>query len=108
MLRYGILITVKRLIAHGYHDGIVLENLPEPLLGTTEAWMKELSHTGLSGVFLRAPLAMRYVMRHPESLPPDIPRELDVAGLLQQDNGKHRRIHYSQKGETPYGQAFFV
>jgi hypothetical protein len=108
MLRYGILLTVKRLIANGQHDGVILEKLPEPLLGTTEVWMKELSHTGLKGVFLRAPLAMRYILRHLESLPPDIPRELDVAGLVQRDNGKRRRVHYSHKGVTPYGQAFFV
>jgi hypothetical protein len=108
MLRYGILLTVKRLIANGQDDGIVMEKLPEPLLGTTEEWMKELSHTGLKGVFLRAPLAMRYIMRHLESLPPDIPRELDVVGLLQHHNGKRYENHYSQKGVTPYGQAFFV
>jgi hypothetical protein len=108
MVRYGILLTVKRLIANGQRDGVVVEKLPEPLLGTTETWMKELSHTSLKGVFLRAPLAMRYIMRHPESVPPDIPYELDAAGLLQRDNGKRHRIHYSHKGDTPYGQAFFV
>lgn len=108
MVRYGILLTVQRLMANGQHDGIVPEKLPEPLLGTTEDWMKELSHTGLKGVFLRAPLALRYIMRHLESVPPDIPYELDGAGLIQQHNGKRHRIHYSQKGVTPYGQAFFV
>lgn len=108
MVRYGILLTVKRLMARGQRDGIVPENLPEPLLGTTEAWMKDLSHASLTGVFLRAPLAMRYIMRHLESVPPDIPYELDVAGLLQREDGKRRRIHYSHKGMTPYGEAFFV
>jgi hypothetical protein len=108
MARYAILLTVKRLMANGQHEGVVREKLPEPLLGTTEAWMKELSHTGLKGVFLHAPLAMRYIMRHLDSVPPDIPRELDAAGLCQQLNGKRHRIHYSQKGVTPYGQAFFV
>jgi hypothetical protein len=108
MARYAILLTVKRLVANGQNEGVVLEKLPKPLLGTTEAWMKELSHTGLKGVFLRAPLAMRYIMRHLESVPPDIPNELDVAGLLQRRNGRRYRIHYSHKGVTPYGQAFFV
>lgn len=108
MARYAILLTVKRLVANGYHEGVVREKLPEPLLGKTEAWMKEISHTGLKGVFLHAPLAMRYVMRHLESVPPDIPHELDVAGLCQQLNGKRHRIHYSHKGVTPYGQALFV
>ena len=108
MARYSILLTAKRLVANGQVEGVVRDKLPEPLLGATEAWMKELSHTGLKGLFLRAPLAMRYVMRHPESVPPDIPRELDGAGLLQQVDGKRRHIHYSLRGVAPYGQPFFV
>jgi len=108
MARYIVLLTVKRLIANGQSDGVVLDKLPAPLLGNTEVWMKALAHTSLSGLFLRAPLAMRYVMRHHESVPPDLPIELDAAGLLQRQNGKRYRIHYSQKGATPYGPAFFI
>ena len=108
MARYAILLTVKRLIANGQDEGVVLDKLPEPLLGTTEVWMKALAHTSRSGLFLRAPLAMRYVMRHRESVPPDLPAELDAAGLLQRHNGKRQRIHYSHKGATPYGPAFFI
>ncbi|MGD2130254.1 MAG: hypothetical protein PVJ33_06920 [Lysobacterales bacterium] len=108
MARYAILLAVKRLVANGQDKGIVRENLPEPLLGRTEDWMKELSHTGLKGVFLRAPLAVHYIMRHLQSVPPDIPHELDSAGLLQHHNGKRREIHYSLRGATPYGQAFFA
>ncbi len=108
MARYAILLTVKRLVAHGQGEGVVREKLPEPLLGTTETWMKELAHTGLKGLFLRAPLALRYVMRHMESVPPDLPRELDGAGLLHQVDGKRHRVHYSLRGVTPYGPAFFV
>ena len=108
MARHTVLLTVRRLIANGHDEGVVLEKLPEPFLGTTEVWMKEFAHTDLRGVFLRAPLAMRYVMRHHESVPPDIPAELDAAGLLQRHNGKRHRIHYSRKGTTPYGQAFFT
>ena len=70
--------------------------------------MKEFAHTDLRGLFLRAPLAMRYVMRHHESVPPDIPAELDAAGLLEQRSGKRYRIHYSHKGKSPYGQTLFV
>ncbi|RUM92603.1 MAG: hypothetical protein DSZ28_09375 [Thiothrix sp.] len=108
MARYAVLLTVKRLIDNGQSEGVVLDKLPEPLLGSTEVWMKELAHTGLRGLFLRAPLAMRYVMRHHESVPPDLPIELDGAGLLQRRNGKRYRIHYSHKGTTPYGRAFFI
>lgn len=108
MARYAILLTVKRLIASGESDGVVLDKLPEPLLGNPEAWMKTLAHTSLRGMFLRAPLAMRYVMQHPESVPTDIPAELDAAGLLQRRNGKRYRIHYTHKGMTPYGRAFFI
>jgi len=108
MARYAVLLTVKRLIANGQSEGVVLDKLPEPLLGSTEVWMKALAHTSLRGLFLRAPLAMRYVMRHRESVPPDLPSELDGAGLLQRRNGKHYRIHYSHKGTTPYGRAFFI
>jgi hypothetical protein len=108
MARYTVLLTVKRLIANGQDEGVVLDNLPEPLLGTTEVWMKALAHTGLGGLFLRAPLAMRYVMRHPESVPPDLPAELDAAGLLQRHNDTRHRIHYSHKGMSPYGRVFFI
>ena len=108
MARYAVLLAVKRLIANGQSEGVVLDKLPEPLLGSTEVWMKALAHTGLRGLFLRAPLAMRYVMRHRESVPPDLPAELDAAGLLQQRNGKRYRIHYSHKGTTPYGRVFFI
>lgn len=108
LARHTILLTVKRLIAIGQGEGVVLERLPEPFLGSTEVWMKEFAHTDLRGLFLRAPLAMRYVMRHHESLPPDIPAELDAAGLLQQRAGKRHRVHYSHKGETPYGALLFV
>jgi hypothetical protein len=108
MARYTVLLTVKRLIANGQDEGVVLDKLPEPLLGTTALWMKEFAHTGLRGTFLLAPLAMRYVMRHRESVPPDMPYEFDAAGLLQRRDGKRYRIHYSHKGMTPYGPAFFV
>ena len=108
MARHTVLLTVKRLIARGLNDGVVLEKLPEPFLGSSEVWMREFAHTDLRGLFLRAPLAMRYVMRHHESVPPDLPAELDAAGLLQRRDGKRHRIHYSHKGTTPYGQLFFM
>ncbi len=108
MARYAILLTVKRLVAKGYDDGVILNKLHEPMLGATEVWMKEFAHTGLTGTFLLAPLAMRYVMRHLESVPPDMPYELDAAGLLQQRDGSRYRIHYSSKGVTPYGTAFYI
>ncbi len=107
LARYTVLLTVKRLIANGYDEGVVQDKLPEPLLGSTEVWMKEFAHTDLSGLFLRAPLAMRYILRHRESVPLDIPAELDAAGLLQQHKGKRQRIHYS-RNTSPYGQPFFV
>ncbi|HEX23219.1 MAG TPA: hypothetical protein ENH21_07295 [Chromatiales bacterium] len=107
LARYTVLLAVKRLIANGHGEGVVLDKLPEPLLGHTEVWMKEIAHTGLSGLFLRAPLAMRYILRHRESVPLDIPAELEAAGLLQLLNGKRQRIHYNRDA-SPYGKAFFV
>ena len=108
LARYAVLLTVKRMIANGSDDGVVLKRLPEPHLGSSEVWMKELAHTDLRGLFLRAPLAMRYVMRHHETVPPDLPAELDAAGLLHRKDGKRHRIHYSHKGTTPYGPVFFI
>ncbi|VAX00020.1 hypothetical protein MNBD_GAMMA19-397 [hydrothermal vent metagenome] len=107
LARYAVLLTVKRLIAMGHHDGVVLDQLPEPLLEATETWMKDFAHASLRKTFLLAPLAMRYVMRHHESVPPDIPYEFDAAGLLQRRNGNRYQIHYNYKNKTPYGQAFF-
>lgn len=108
MARYSILLTVKRLITNGHDDGVVLDKLPEPLLGNTVEWMKEFAHTGLSRTFLLAPVAVRYIMRHLEVVPPDMPYEFDAAGLLQRRDGKRYKIHYSHKGTTPYGPAFFI
>ncbi len=108
LARHTVLLTVKRLIANGQDEGVVLDKLPEPFLGTTEFWMKEFAHASLRRLFLCAPLAIRYVMRHHETVPLDIPAELDAAGLLQRRNGKRYRIHYSQKGKSPYGPAFFI
>lgn len=108
LARHTVLLTVKRLIANGQNEGVILDKLPEPLLGTTEVWMKEFAHANLRGLFLRAPLALRYIMRHHEMLPTDIPAELDAAGLLQRRKGKRYSIHYSSKGTTPYGTAFFI
>ena len=109
MARHAILLTVQRLVAAGMDDGVVLDKLPQPFLGKTEVWMKEYAHSSnLRGLFLGAPMAVRYAMRHHESLPPDIPAELDAAGLLQRRDGKRVRIHYSQMGETPYGKPYFV
>jgi len=108
LARHTVLLTVKRLIANGQAEGVALDKLPEPFLGTTEVWMKEFAHAGLRGIFLCAPLAIRYIMRHREMIPLDIPAELDAAGLLQRRNGKRHRIHYSHKGKSPYGPAFFI
>ena len=55
------------------------------------------------GVFLRSPAAVKYLKKNPGAFPKKIPGQLEKAGLLQMENGKPVKIHYSVGGLTPYG-----
>lgn len=65
--------------------------------------MSDMAGVNLKGLFLRAPLALRYILSHPETLPNRIPDELLAAGLLEQRDGKARFRQYSRNSLRPYG-----
>ena len=54
--------------------------------------MTEAAAADLRGLFLRAPAALSFVHRHPESVPARIPTEFAKAGLIESDKGKARRV----------------
>lgn len=103
MALYTINVAVDRLVAAGRTDGLVMENLMRPDLGQQEEWMSELAGTDLRGIFLRAPAAVRYLRANPTAFPKKIPAQLDRAGLLERENGKPLKFHYSLQDRTPYG-----
>jgi hypothetical protein len=101
--RYTVLVTVHRLIRQGFTDGIVIEELPPASLRDAENWMDDVAHANLKGLFLGAPLALRYILRHPELLPVKIPDEFAKAGLVECDGHKALKTTYSQADNRPYG-----
>ena len=103
--RYSILTTVKRLVARGLSDGVDLDKLPEPVFEESEPWMKDVAKADLRGIFLRAPLALHYLLTHPELIPSKMPGELARAGLVEQIKGKPLVAHYSLDGFRPYGSS---
>jgi len=103
LARYAVLVAASRLIQRGHTDGVVLKQLPEPVLHEPEPWMGDMAGTNLKGLFLRAPLALRYILSHPETLPNKIPDELAEAGLVVQQDGKAQVREYSWGGSRPYG-----
>ena len=103
---YTVDVATHRLVTRGIDDGVVTENLAQPRLTSTEPWMAEVADADLFGVLLRAPAALRFLVRNTQMLPNNIPGYLAEAGLLQTDaEGKHQTIHYSPDHITPYGEA---
>lgn len=102
LARYAILTATGRLIGNGITDGVSPEAVPKPLIGEPTRWMEKIAHTNLTGMFIRAPLALAYIIRHPEAVPAKIPIELANAGLMEKRNGKAWVVKYSQKGIKPY------
>ena len=103
LTRYTILVAASRLVGHGHTGGVVLDKLPAPILHEPEPWMSEMTGDNLKGLFLKAPLAVRYLLRHPETLPNKLPDELAAAGLVEQRDGKPWVRRYSQSDLRPYG-----
>lgn len=103
MALYSVNVAVDRLVATGHTDGLNLDNLMRPDLGTQEKWMTELASTDMKGIFLRAPAALKYLREHPEGFPKNIPKQLEKAGLLEMENGKVKKFHYQIDKVTPYG-----
>jgi len=102
LARYTVLTAAARLLDRGFEDEAVRKALPKFDLPTPEPWMKEIAHSRLSGVFLRAPMAVSYLLRHPETNPKNIPEELAAAGLIEKSGGKPQLTRYSNTGTRPY------
>ena len=102
MARYAILTATDRLIDRGITDGVSPDAVPKPLIGEPARWMEKIAHTNLAGMFIRAPLALAYIIRHPEAIPAKIPIELADVGLMEKRDGKAWVVKYSHKGTKPY------
>ena len=102
LARYAILTATDRLINRGITDGVSPDAVPKPLIGEPTRWMEKVAHTNLAGMFIRAPLALAYIIRHPEAVPAKIPIELANAGLMEKRDGKAWVVQYSHKGIKPY------
>jgi len=105
LARYAILTTTHRLIHRGVAKGMTFKDVPTPLMGEPAQWMEKIAHTNLRGMFVRAPLALAYIIRHPESIPDRIPIELADAGLMEKRDGKAWVVKYSHKGLKPYDSS---
>lgn len=103
LTRYMVLVVASRLIQRGHTEGIVPDKLPSPILHEPEPWMEDMASANLKGLFLRAPLALRYIVQYPETLPNRIADELAEAGLVEQQDGKARARQYSRSATRPYG-----
>jgi hypothetical protein len=108
LARYTILTAADRLLHKGVSDGVAAGAVPKPLMGEPAKWMKNIAHANLKGMFVRAPLALAYIIRHPEAIPDKIPIELADAGLMEKRAGKAWVIKYSHKGTKPYDRSGMV
>jgi len=102
LARYAILTATDRLINRGITDGVSPDDVPKPLIDEPTRWMQKIAHTNLTGMFIRAPLALAYIIRHPEAVPAKIPIELANAGLMVKRDGKAWVVQYSHNGIKPY------
>ena len=105
MARYTVLTATNRMIRQGFTEGVNLEKVQQPLMEKLTQWMKEIAHANLRGLFIRAPLALAYVIRHPESVPNKIPAELAAAGLMEKQDGKAWVVKYTHYGTRPYDRS---
>ena len=103
--RYLILLAAQRMVERGEDGGFEAAKLPEPALGEPQPWMKEVTSTDLLGIFMRAPAALRFLLTHPESVPSQLPDELDAAGLLEHRDGKRVEIVYGRDETRPYDSS---
>jgi hypothetical protein len=86
----------------GFTEGLDHNKVPEPCMETASKWMAAIAHTNLRGLFVRAPLALAYVVRHPESIPDKIPAELAAAGLIEERDGRAWVVKYAHHETSPY------
>ncbi len=100
---YTVLVAASRLIQQGHTGEIIMDKLPPATLHEPEDWMEGVARGNLKGLFLSAPLALRYILQHPELLPVKIPEELAKAGLVEREGDEAHEIIYSHESNRPYG-----
>ncbi|HEX6789833.1 MAG TPA: hypothetical protein VF247_00860 [Candidatus Krumholzibacteria bacterium] len=104
MALYQIDVTTSRLAeqGHAHRGGRAID-----MAGITEIpeWMNELAGSNVAGLFLRGHHMIAFVRRYPSSVPGNIPKQLDRAGLLVRENGKPVKSQFTIDGETPWGPA---
>lgn len=105
LARYAVLTATKRMIHQGFTEGLDQHKVPKPFMGQATDWMQSMATTNLWGLFVRAPLALKYVVRHPESVPDKIPDELAAAGLIEKRDGKAWVTKYAHHGTSPYDRS---
>jgi hypothetical protein len=108
LARYSLLLTVHRLINRGQSDGVNVDKLPDPAIGCTETWMRQLAHTGWKSLFHQTPKALHYLLRHHEAIPPQIPHQLRAAGLLDHASAETGPTRYGLHAVNPYGSSAFL
>ena len=104
LARYTVLTAAARLLAKGHDDEAIRKALPKFDLPSPEPWMKGMAHADLNGVFLRAPMAVSFLVRRHELLPSNIPNEFASAGLLEMRNGSPHMTRFVHGKQTPYGR----
>jgi hypothetical protein len=105
LARYTVLTAAKRMIHRGCEDGVNEDKVPEPLMSEPAEWMKAVAHTNLWGLFVRAPLALAYIIRNPSAVPEKIPHELAAAGLIERRDGKAWMMKYAHHENSPYDRS---
>jgi hypothetical protein len=105
MALHMIDVTVERLRAAGDTDAAKRKRLQ---LGPMEMadWMEEFAHADPLGIFLRAPFALWWLVRHQEVLPRNAVKQLEDAGLLRRHGDEIVVNHYNLGGKTPYGEVY--
>ena len=103
LTRYMVLLAARRAVAHddsGEHDP---RRFPEAEFTDPQPWMTDIAAGDLLSIFMCAPSAARFFLRHPETRPGTLPDALDAAGLLERRGGRRVEIIYSRKHVRPYG-----
>ena len=99
---YCVTVAVDRLGERGLSEGVDRQHYEQLRLDGDEPWMSEVAAADLGGLFVRAPVIVRWLLDNPLAVPRNIPGRLDEAGLAERTGGKPVQIHYSAKGLTPY------
>ena len=105
LARYSVLTATQRMIQQGFTHGVDQSKVAEPSMQEATHWMGAMAHANLWGLFVRAPLALAYVLRHPESLPDKIPDELAAGGLIEKRDGKAWVVKYAHHGTSPFDRS---